>query len=273
MVIWHTSTNGVGNYLWNGDDTDNAALAAYLDGGGILWLIGNDFLYDRYGSTPYNFEDTDFAYKYLGIASYDLQSYGDDGGLGLPVAQPEATSPIANLNDLHWTFGTIWWADGVTPLTGVETVYHMGDNTYLFDGKPCGVLNSTNGLSVLTYFFDLSFATPFAGMRDNVEAVVDYFQTSTRAGEHPNREGALQVRPNPFGEQLQFQWKDQRPATLQHLRLLDAQGKTVASLATQQWLAEGDIFTWNLPPGLPAGLYQWQALSTEGTLSGKALRR
>ncbi|MCC6460892.1 MAG: hypothetical protein IT260_10510, partial [Saprospiraceae bacterium] len=78
MVIWHTSTNGVGNYLWNGDDTDNAALAAYLDGGGYFWLIGNDFLYDRYGATPYNFEETDFAYQYLGIASYDLQSYGDD---------------------------------------------------------------------------------------------------------------------------------------------------------------------------------------------------
>ncbi|MCC6460608.1 MAG: hypothetical protein IT260_09080, partial [Saprospiraceae bacterium] len=237
------------------------------------WLIGNDFLYDRYGATPYNFEETDFAYQYLGIASYDLQSYGDDGNVGLPVAQPDAATAIGNLDDLYWKFGTIWWADGVTPLPGAETVYHMGDSTYLFDGVPCAVLNKNNGMTVLTYFFDLSFASSFESMRDNVEAVIDYVQVTTGVNEHPNRDWALQVRPNPFRSQLQFQWQEAQPTTLQHIRLLDMQGKTVATVQANAGLGTGDTFRWNLPVDLPAGLYHWQALSTEGMLSGKVLRQ
>jgi hypothetical protein len=65
LLIWYCSTDGVGNFLWNGNDTDNTDLMAYLETGGYLWVMGNDFLYDRY-DTPHTFSEGDFLYDYLG---------------------------------------------------------------------------------------------------------------------------------------------------------------------------------------------------------------
>ncbi|RMG72625.1 MAG: hypothetical protein D6722_05140 [Bacteroidetes bacterium] len=48
LVIWQTGADGNDLWLWNGRDEDNGNLKAYLNGGGRLWLIGTDLLYDRY---------------------------------------------------------------------------------------------------------------------------------------------------------------------------------------------------------------------------------
>jgi len=52
LVLWYTANDGTGAYLWNGNDSDNEDLKQYLNDGGMLWIAGNDFLYDRYGKAP-----------------------------------------------------------------------------------------------------------------------------------------------------------------------------------------------------------------------------
>ncbi|MCK5787954.1 MAG: hypothetical protein KAH32_03075, partial [Chlamydiia bacterium] len=79
LVIWYTGNDGVDLYFWNGDDTDNEAIKQYIDEGGMIWIQGLDFLYDRYNSTPVTFTEGDFVYNYLGISEYYAQSHVDDG--------------------------------------------------------------------------------------------------------------------------------------------------------------------------------------------------
>jgi hypothetical protein len=66
MVIWFSGDKYGGSAGPNG--TDEANLAAYLDGGGRLFLSSQDYLYD--------FDLTPFGQDYLGIGSYT----NDDGG-------------------------------------------------------------------------------------------------------------------------------------------------------------------------------------------------
>jgi hypothetical protein len=90
MVVWFSGDKYGGSAGPNG--TDEAALAAYLDGGGKLFLSSQDYLYD--------FGLTTFGSGYLGISSYGndtgnaVFNYGVagdpiGGGLGpYPLAYP-----------------------------------------------------------------------------------------------------------------------------------------------------------------------------------------
>jgi len=49
LVIWYTGNDGAGLYFWNANDTDNQEVMDYIDNGGMFWLQGLDFLWDRYG--------------------------------------------------------------------------------------------------------------------------------------------------------------------------------------------------------------------------------
>ena len=71
LVVWHTSSDGAELLFWNGIEEDNASLESYLNGGGNLWLVGNDFFFDRYGLAPVAFSagesiDTEEINKSIG---------------------------------------------------------------------------------------------------------------------------------------------------------------------------------------------------------------
>jgi hypothetical protein len=76
LVIWQTSNDGTQLSLWNKNDPENSHLKAYLNQGGKLWIGGLDFLFDKYGAAPKTFSEGEFAYEYLGLNSYDVQTYG-----------------------------------------------------------------------------------------------------------------------------------------------------------------------------------------------------
>lgn len=158
LVIWYCSTDGVGNYLWNTTDTDNSDLLEYLNHGGKLWLMGTDFLYDRYGSAPDVFAAGDFVYDYLGISEYNMQAYGDDGGLGVPELDPvDLPGNILPHDKLLWIYSTAWWVDGCTPTGNALSVYNMGPATYPFNGLSSAILNNyepSGGNKRLSFFFD-----------------------------------------------------------------------------------------------------------------------
>ncbi len=84
LVIWFTGDDLNHLAFWNINDEDNPELINYLNlQGKKLWIIGRDWLYDRYGAAPDTFSTGDFVYDYLGISSYDVQSYRDDGNVGV----------------------------------------------------------------------------------------------------------------------------------------------------------------------------------------------
>lgn len=158
LVIWYCSTDGVGNYLWNADNTDNTELLTYLENGGKLWLMGSDFLYDRYGSAPDVFVPGDFPYDFLGIEAYNAQSYGDDGNLGVPQLDPINLPMMGmELDTIHWVYTTAWWVDGCTPTPDATSFYEMGPATYPLQGLSSAVYRNYEqffGDRELTLFFD-----------------------------------------------------------------------------------------------------------------------
>ena len=107
IIIWYCSSDGVALQLWNGNDTDNADLKAWIEmpGKGI-WLIGTDILYDRWVA-PTIFSEGDFMYDYLGLQEYHAQSYGDDGGLGVAqLDNVEGSFAQTFITPIQWQFPT-----------------------------------------------------------------------------------------------------------------------------------------------------------------------
>ena len=135
LVIWYTGNDGDGLYLWNGDETDNESIMAYVNGGGMLWLQGLDFMFDRYPTTPVTFAEGDFVYDYLGISEYHAQSHVDDGlySDGVPQFDVVAGNPIFTFTPMNWTYPTMWYVDALLPTAGGQNVYQMGPEGYDFD--------------------------------------------------------------------------------------------------------------------------------------------
>lgn len=256
LVIWHTSSIGNGLELWDGIGEDNENLKGYLDGGGMLWLVGLDFLFDRYGVPPASFQEGDFVNEYLGVSSYDVQSYGDDDGLGVPAVYPDENTSISGLNNLDWTFATSWWVDGVTPNENAEVVYRMGDESYIFAEKPCGIYYETEDFKTLTYFFDLAQVANEDMLGETVLAVLNHFNDFVLA--LPDSElllTELSVFPNPAKNNTSLSFSLEK-AMLISVEIIDVQGKKIGSVYNEAPLPEGiNIVTLDLPENLNTGIY------------------
>ncbi len=145
LVIWYTGDDGALDNLafWNVQDTDNAEIKSYLDNGGALWIVGRDWMYDRYGAADGGSEDSytsgDFCYDYLGIQSYDSQSYTDaDGITGVPTLALVAGTGFDGLNPIVW--GNAGTRDGEPSLATDPSGYiHMaafrGDGSHIYHRK------------------------------------------------------------------------------------------------------------------------------------------
>ena len=150
LVIWYTGNDGGGLSLWNGDDTDNTEIKSYIDGGGMMWLQGLDFLYDRYGSAPDTFAIGDFSYDYLGISQYHAQSHYDNAGEGeydgVPYFSVVPDNGIFTLDTLKWQYSTLWGADALTITDEASPLYIMGPPDYGYAGfVPCLYLEKGDG--------------------------------------------------------------------------------------------------------------------------------
>ncbi|MDP5169537.1 MAG: T9SS type A sorting domain-containing protein [Bacteroidia bacterium] len=261
LVIWHTSNVGSGGplWLWNQLDEDNANIVSYLNGGGNLWLVGLDFLFDRYNTAADTFAAGDFPYDYLGVSSYDVQTYADDGSLGVPFVYADTASAIEGLDTLSWIFSTMWYADGVTPVAEASTIYRMGDASYVFAEKPIGILYDADTFETLTFFFDLALAADFSMIKNTTSAVIDYFSTvdsTTSIQDFPAT--AFTLFPNPATNHLSMEVV--LPfAEIGTVKLVNLQGQVVEVLLADQKLSAGaHRFDWTLNESLPDGLYVLQ---------------
>ncbi len=115
-VIWFTAA--MYEAINTLTDNDEANLAAYLDGGGRLFLCGQDYLYDRYPSAG-AFSAGQFPYDYLGVASVvqdDIMDPYNIAGVGLSLADGQAFAVVEDPST-----GT--YADDLTPLAGAMGVF------------------------------------------------------------------------------------------------------------------------------------------------------
>jgi len=155
LVIWYTSYDGFKTWFWNGNFEVNPAVQSYLNGGGRLWVSGTDLLYDKFGAPVYTFAPGDFVYDYLGVSSYDVQSYGSDGGTGVSELDLAPGSPLVSAEKLTWIYPTAWWIDGVTTTGEGEPVYNFGPESYSLAGYSAAVYHETASFKVFSCFFDL----------------------------------------------------------------------------------------------------------------------
>lgn len=150
LVIWYTGNDGAWLYFWNGDETDNEAIKSYVDQGGMLWVQGLDYLYDRYGSAPVTFAEGDFVYDYMGVSEYHAQSKADDGDLGVPQFDLVEGNGIFTLNPMLWAFSTMWYADALLPTDNATAVYSMGPEDYVFSDYYGSIYNEIGDGKVLS---------------------------------------------------------------------------------------------------------------------------
>jgi hypothetical protein len=104
LVIWFTGDEYSNLAFWNIADTVNADLKAYLDDSGSqLFVVGKSWMYDRYGNAPDTLNAGDFAYDYLGISMYNVQSWTDDGSKGVPqLDKVDNTLGLSTLETIGW---------------------------------------------------------------------------------------------------------------------------------------------------------------------------
>ena len=232
LVIWYTSSDGVGRYFWNGDDSDNQELMLYLESGGMLWVMGNDFLYDRYGAAPVIFSEGDFASYFLGIAEYNVQSYGDDGGLGVPMMIYEENFPVTNVPDtLVWIYETLWWADGCTGVNNAIPFYRMGPADYALAGYVSGLsyIDSKSYGASVSLMFDPAFILEESDRQMLFSGITRFFQNLVpySVSYRKSSESNLIVLPNPASDVVRISVKSQDADEYYKLEIMDQTGKIV----------------------------------------------
>jgi len=141
LVIWYTGDDGALDNLafWDVQDQDNAELKSFLDAGGALWIVGRDVLYDRYGAPGEGDDDTyttgDFCYDYLGIESYDSQTYTSaDNNLGVAYLNLVSGTGFVGLDPLGW--GNAGVRDGepviaTDPSGNVHMAFYRADGSHI----------------------------------------------------------------------------------------------------------------------------------------------
>lgn len=187
LVIWYTGNDGAGLYFWNGNDTDNETIKAYIDGGGMFWLQGLDFLHDRYKVTDTVFQDTSFVSKYLGIKEYYGQSHREDGiySDGVPELDTVNGNGIFALSPLKWSYSTMYYVDALLPTDNAKAVYRMGPKDYDLSTYYSGIYNEVGNSEkdskikvvgrVLSFAFETARLDSASNTAELFKEGLDYF--------------------------------------------------------------------------------------------------
>jgi len=177
LVIWYTGNDGAGTYLWNGNDTDNDSIKAFIDNGGMFWLQGLDFLYDRYKTTDTTFQSGDFVWDYLGIKEYYGQSHKDDGTYsdGVPEIDTVGGNGIFSLSPVKWSYSTMYYVDALLPTDIAKAVYRMGPKEYDLSAYYAGIYNEKGDGKVLTFTFETARLDSASHTAELFKEGLDYF--------------------------------------------------------------------------------------------------
>ncbi|WP_055442210.1 T9SS type A sorting domain-containing protein [Lacinutrix himadriensis] len=206
LVIWFTGDDSLNLNFWSNGTSGNTELTSYLNNGGKLWIIGSDLIYGMYFGAPANFSTGEFMYDYAWLASYDTQTFVDDGGLGVPQIDKNSNISISYPSPLTWVFSTLYYIDGVTPRTEGISVYEFGPATYPNAGETTMTFYENDTFSVMSTLFnpiniDASVTNGLAPSNDLdffIQASLDHIFTSSLSINEDNyNEIKLNTYPNP----------------------------------------------------------------------------
>ena len=124
----------------------------------------------------------------LGLASYDVQSYGDDGGVGCPQMDVEPGLGLSFAPTLAWVFSTCWWVDGCTPNGDTEVIYRMGPSSYDLFGSASMFYNHADGLNVMSTFFDPALIDTYANRVLFLQQTIAHMGSNTGIASNPETE-------------------------------------------------------------------------------------
>lgn len=271
LVIWYTSTDGLGRYFWNGTDSDNEDLKLYMQDGGMLWIMGNDFLYDRYGAAPVDFISGDFPSDYLGIQQYAAQSYGNDGNTGLPMLTFEENNLINGIPDtLQWIYETLWWADGCIPVAGVTPFYRMGPENYILSSYFSAFASEQTRWqgTTVTMLFDPALIDTDESRIPLFEGMIDYFSDHIINKVVTLKEPVNQLRvfPNPAMNAINIGLQNQPEDQLIEISIIDFMGREVFFLKQEKAVNQLDISK------LGKGIYVVKVINSQQISAGKFIK-
>ncbi|PQJ12209.1 hypothetical protein CJD36_000160 [Flavipsychrobacter stenotrophus] len=198
MVVWYCSTDGAGLQIWEGgtSPTGNSDLINFAATGKPVWVIGSDVLYQVHGGLD-TMVAGNFAYDIMGLASYNVQSYANDGGTGCPSVDRIVTAPSVFPSTLRWIFPTAWYIDGCMPLASTMPIYEMSGPSYIFNGRQCMFHHKEPGFSVMSTLFDPSLIDSFAHRTDFIERSVTYLLGASVGVSNVNPSTTTSLYPNP----------------------------------------------------------------------------
>ena len=224
QVIWYASTDGVDLGFW--DLGVQADLLDLVLNGNTLWVVGQDLLYALYGGAPASFSSGDFVFSVMGLTSYDVQSFSDDGGLGCPAVYADAGVAGQFADSLTWIFATNWYMDGVSHVPSATPIYAMGPASYALDGAVSMLHHNGLGGQVMTILFDPALIGSFEARVTFLQETFGYMDTSVGIRPNPDATSELRVLGNPTTDRCVLV----SATPLQRVQVLDASGRLVRDL-------------------------------------------
>jgi hypothetical protein len=151
VVIWLTGETWNSSYCVSLSTTDETNLATYLDGGGSLILVGQDYLYDRYPSAgPFN--PGEFPYDYLDLTSV-VQDYWS-----VPYYHPDAHAFGMSGSPAAGTDFALLTPFGTTDLF-IDWLTYNGDGMFEIDGDNDGTAEGPASNYYMTRTSNVMFST------------------------------------------------------------------------------------------------------------------
>lgn len=199
LVIWYCSNDGTELGFWDATAQDD--ILQYVFTGKKLWIIGLDLFYAFYPPPPHAFAAGDLAFDVMGIGSYDAQSFGDDGGLGVSEMFVDPSVAAHFQADLHWSVGTLWWADACTPLPGTQVIYRMGPAGYALADAPSMVHFHGLGTNVMSTLFEPALIDTYEARVDFLQESIAYLEVVTGI-DVQGTSAPLHIAPGPAGDVL-----------------------------------------------------------------------
>lgn len=198
LIIWYTSSDKDALKFW--DSVTEADIKKFIDSGKVFWIIGLDFIADKYGSPPKEFNSSELLYAYFGIKKYAVQSYEDDDFKGCSELD-KASNSFSDFSDkIYWNLPGVWWIDGcdLAPLS--RPIYYMGPTTYKLAGSISMFTFQSDKRKTMTTLFDPIGIDNEANRLKFFQASLDFI--NVLADQSQVEISEIQILPNPASDKL-----------------------------------------------------------------------
>jgi hypothetical protein len=219
LVIWYCSTDGVDLSFWE----NKLLLKQLINEGKAIWIIGQDILFDAYGTPTKNFFAGDFEYDQMGIVKYVNQSYGNDGNYGCPEMN-KTTELNSFPPTLRWIYPTLWWADGVNIRLSSEPYYIMGPSSYELAGSISMLYFSDGNKKVMTTLFDPSLIDPNITRMQFLKAGIEHMKLVSSSEDDVSKD--IKIYPIPAKDELNISTSQK----IETMTIKDLNGRLIESI-------------------------------------------